>query len=381
MKTNLQKLVSPFLILVIAAGCSKTGEDPLTEDNNSNEQTAQWSIESIVPGGVYPAMAISSDGNIYVSYLDNNDGYVKVATRMQGKWTVSPVGKVSNSNGTIANGGISSIALDAADNPHLTYYDYGNAAYKYAKKEGDTWALVTIPLPNDPLMSYASPFLPWEESSLVIDKQSGTVHIALQMLGGLSGQVLGYWRSGLAAALIVDADGSNSGYQNAITLDANGQPVISYEDRANNELKCACWTGTSFTKESIAPMPQVYWRERITAIVSDNNNGIHLTYYGQGIYKYAKKSSSGWTISELTYQSGYPALSITVDSNGSPHIAMVTVDYGNAYRLKHAYLDNKQWTFENIADNINHCVIAVDTSNKLHIVFETDSGELKLASK
>ena len=98
-------------------------------------------------------------------------------------------------------------------------------------------------------------------------------------------------------------------------------------------------------------------------------------------YKYAEKSGSQWTIKDLNYQSGYPALSLSLDSNGSPHVAIVTVDTGNAYRLKHASLSGTEWRYDNIADNTNHCAIAVDQLNKIHLVYETDSGELKYATK
>jgi hypothetical protein len=381
MKTKLLKSLYLALILITISGCSKNEDNPVTPEDDDQNNIKQWTIEAIVTEGTYPALVIDDNNSPHISYLDYSDGYVKYASRNANSWEVASVGKVSNVNGTVANGGISSIALDAANNPYITYYDYGNAQFKLATKNGNNWAITVIPLPNDPLMSYDSPFIPWEESSIVIDKQTGTAHISLQMMGGWSGQVLGYWRTGLATAVIVDGDDANSGYHNAIALDGNSRPGISYEARGSGELKFAYWNGTAFEKETVAPMPLIYWMERLTSIAFDTNNAPQIAFYGNGKYKYAQKENSGWTIKDLDYQSGYPAVCLSLDSNNSPHIALVTIDTGNAYRLKHAFLNGTQWGYENIEDNVNHCIVAVDQSDKIYIVYETDAGELQYAFK
>jgi len=373
------KLLLLSISICTIFGCSTSGDNPT--ESNIEDDPNDWSIETINSGGEYPSLAIDTDGMPHISYLDYTDGYVKYATPNGDTWTVASVGKVSNSNGTIANGGISSIALDALNNPHITYYDYGNVQFKYAYKNGTNWIILYIPLPNDPLMSYDSPFIPWEESSVIVNKQTGMTHVSLQMSGGLSGSVLGYWRSGMSEAVIVDGDDANSGYHNAIALDGNGRPGISYEARGSGELKYAYWSGMAFEIETIAPMPLVYWMERITSIAMDSNNMPHIAYYGQGVYKYAHKNGASWTIKDMTYQSGYPALSLSLDNNGLPHIALVAIDTGNSYRLKHAFLNDSQWAFENIEDNINHCAIALDSAGQIHVVYETDSGELKYATR
>lgn len=374
-------LIALSAVITVLAGCSDSSDNPTEPDEGGGDPAKKWSVENLADNGEYPDLTVGSNGIPQISYLDYTDGFVKHAIRTGSGWTISSIGKVSNANGTIANGGISSIDLDVSNNPHVCYYDYGNVVYKYAKKATGEWTIINLPLPDDPLMSYSSPFIPGEESSIVIDKQNNSAHIAMQMWGGLSGLVIGYWKTGMSEAAIVDAEDGNTGYHNAIALDGNGRAGLSYEARTSGELKFAQWTGADFSKESLAPMSLVYWMEHISAIAYDQNNAPHVVWYSEGKYRYAYKTGTGWSMKELAYQSGYPALSLDLDASGAPHIAIVTVDTGNSGRLKHAYLSNGQWVYENIEDDVARCAISVDSNGKIHIAYELDGGGLKYAVK
>jgi len=332
-----------------------------------------WNIETVLPVGSvgeYPSLAIDNNGNPHISYLDYNDGYVKYAFKNGTSWSISSVGYVANSNGTIANGGLSSIALDAANNPHICYFDYGSGHFKYAKKTGTSWTISIIPLPTTSSYSY----IPWAESSIAVDKTTGIAHVSLQMLGGPYS--LGYWNSGLVSAVIVDNLDGNSGWHNAIALDGNGFPNISYEARGAGNLKYAHWNGSAFDLETVAPMPNVYWEDRLTSLAIDGNNNPHIAYYGQdGGYKYASKNGSSWTINSIPLTSGYPSLSLSLDGTGMPHLAL-----GGEY----AYWNGSSWSLEIIEHNVGRSAIAVDNSGKIHIAYNTETGGtgiIKYASK
>jgi len=371
-----------LFILFFTTGCDDSSNNPLSadDDNNNNNNNTSWTAETVAAEGAYPALVLDSKGNAHLSYLDMNEGYVKYARGDGQNWVIETVAKVSNSNGTFANGGMSSVAVNAADEPCICYYDYGDVQFRYASKSTDNWTIVSIPLPMDPKMSYDSPFIPWAESSIIVDKQSGDVHIAMQMLGGWSGYVLGYWRSGMNAALIVDDSDANTGYNNSIALDNNGNPVITYEARVIGQLKCARWNGSGFDKETIAAMPNMYWMQHLSSLALDSLGVCHVAFYGQNGYKYARWNGS-WEIKDIAFQSGYPALSLSLDKNCSAQIALVTIDYGNSYRLKQAFMNGTDWSYQNIEDNISDCAIACGSNSKMAVAYETNSGELKFAYK
>jgi len=386
MKNLLLFFTSILLVISICTvGCKKDESASTEPQDPSTNGGTTWKIDTIVPAGTnafLPALAVDKNGNPYISYLDDNDGYVKYAFKNGTNWSISPVARVANSNGTVANGGLSAIALDAANNPHVTYYDYGNGQLKYAKKIGSSWTTIVIPLPNDPKMSYASPFIPWADCSIVLDTTTGVAHISLQMSGGLSGFVLGYWRPGYAHALIVDSKDGNSGYQNAIALDASGFPGISYEARGpggitgghDGFLKYAHWNGSAFTVDSIASIPAIYWQDHLTSL-NFYNNFPHIVYFGQGGYKHSYKSGASWTSEAIPYTSGYPSLSSSCDGTGKLHLALV----GGS--MKYFYSNGSSWSSEAMENNVGRCAIVVDRLGKIHIAYSTDMGVLKYASK
>lgn len=379
MKSFISLLAGILIILGILTGCTDIGSNnnPTANDDDDNDNTASWTTDTIFTTGKFPSMTLDTSGNPFISFLDYSDGYVKYTYRSGDSWIIEPVGKVSNQYGTFANGGVSNIALDGQNNPYITYYDYGNVQFKLASKKGGVWSTNPIPLPNDPKMSYDSPFIPWEESSIAIDKTSGVVHVALHMLGGLSSYVLGYWRSGMTAALIVDDSDGQTGYNNSIALDSKGWPAITYEARGSGELKYAKWNGSGFDIENIAAIPEIYWMEHLSSLDIDVADVSHAVFYGQGGYKYAVKDGVSWIIKDIIYQSTYPALSLCLDSNNVPQIVILS----SSSVMKHAFLSDSDWSYDDIDKNISHCVIKTAPAGKMYVAYETDMGILKYAFK
>jgi len=314
---------------------------------------------------VYPAIALDRNGAPHISYLDDNDHYVKYAVKNGSRWTIQSVGLAAKSSGTIANGGLSSIAVDRSNNAHISYYDYGTGTFKYAKKSGASWGITSLALPNDPLITtYASPSIPWAESSIGVDTLSNVTHIAIQMLGGRSGCVLGYWRTGMTSAIIVDAS-DDAGYHNNLKLDASGNPCISYEARGAGRLKFARWNGSSFTIESLDTIPGIYWEDHLTSLALDRSGAPRIAYVGVAYgYKYASKSGGSWTVSSYAKNSGYPSISLALDGSDNPHVVLVDS------KLRYGTLSGTTWTFTDMESDVNRCAIAAGKSGKIHIAYD-----------
>jgi hypothetical protein len=364
-------------VLLILTGCSKdstTGTNPTASDDT----TPTFVIDTVAQNGEYPAIAIDKNGKPYISYLDFNDEYVKYAVKNDTSWIIRSVGYAANANGTLANGGLSSIALDATNNPHITYYDYGNVQFKYAKFNGTTWTNNIIPLPKD---SRGYDYIPWAECSIAIDTITGNAHVSLQMLGSID-YALGYWKTGLLNTVVVDRADSNTGYQNSIALDGNGYPHISYEARSAGKLKYANWTGSTFNIENVDSTVNIYWEDRLSSLAIDPSGNPHIAYVSakDGYkYKYAHKSGALWSKETFSDNYNYPSVSLAIDGSGKPHIALVDI----SSRLRYGYWNGSAWSFTTLDNNVNRCAIKVDKSGKVHIVYNQGnvSSVIKYASK
>lgn len=94
-------------------------------------------------------------------------------------------------DGALDTGDYNSLALDADDNPCISYYDVTNADLKFARWNGSAWAKETV-----------------------------------------------------------DSTG-NVGRYTSLKLDALQRPCISYYDVTNNDLKFARWNGSSWTIQTV----------------------------------------------------------------------------------------------------------------------------------
>ncbi len=76
--------------------------------------------------GWHTSIALDSAGNPHISYFDNTNFVLKYAYYNGSSWSIESVDTAERV------GYYTSIALDAAGNPHISYWDYTNRDLKYA---------------------------------------------------------------------------------------------------------------------------------------------------------------------------------------------------------------------------------------------------------
>lgn len=82
-----------------------------------------WDIETIDSAGFWTSIALNTDYNAHISY-GGNDG-LKYAAWNGSTWDINTIDSTVNAQYT-------SLALDAAGYPHISYYDQSNGDLKYA---------------------------------------------------------------------------------------------------------------------------------------------------------------------------------------------------------------------------------------------------------
>ncbi|MBN2611277.1 MAG: hypothetical protein JXB00_06950 [Bacteroidales bacterium] len=385
MKRTCFLIIYPFILAVVyltlLISCDKD-DDSNNENNNDND----WNLEMILPVGSTgnsPDVVIDNLGQPHISFLDTDDGYVKYAHKSGTSWNIENVGYYGTST---RGAGLNSIDIDAGNHPHISYYDFNNSELKYACKNSESWTTITIPMPKDPLdISGDTYYSHTNENSIIVDKNAGVTHISFLMWGNYSGYSLGYWNSDLDHSLIVDG---SDGRQNAIALDNNGNPGISYYNNTTNSINYAGWNGSSFDIEVISSMNTINWEFQLTSLAYDSDNHPHIAFYGAendggDIYKYAYKKSPTWTIISTDYTSGYPSVALCLDSGGKPHIALQASMGSMKYNLVHTYYNGSTWENTKVDENttdIDNCSITCN-NDIVAIVYETDEGAMKYATK
>lgn len=173
-----------------------------------------WAVEVVHSAGnvgLYCSLTFDTENSPHISYQDASSGWLRYAYKGGGGWIFD----VADGNPNV--GRFTSIALDTQNRPHIAYYDDFNAIVKYASKT-TAWSTENVAI---------SPARPM---SLKIDAQD-VPHIAYSTSAlRHAAKISGVWNIDL-----VDAVNVNSMYA-SLALDAEGNPLLCYEDLSNADL-------------------------------------------------------------------------------------------------------------------------------------------------
>lgn len=242
-------------------------------------QGSSWEIEIVDSAaragqytGLYTSIALDRDGNPHIGYYDSTDdnrarGSLKYAVKSAESWQIVTVDSAGNAGGYI------SIALDSNDQPHISYLDFINVDLKYAVKSEDNWQ-IEVADSTGRVGPYSSIALDSRGGPHISYRDSTKDDLKYAMKNGGSWQletVDSAGRLGLYTSITLDNNGDphisyydstneelryavksangwqiatvesagNVGRHTSISLDSSDNPHISYYDFTNGELKYA----------------------------------------------------------------------------------------------------------------------------------------------
>ena len=364
-------------LFVLLGACSKNSSSPTAGTSPSGSST--WStttVDSVGDVGAYTSIASDANGHPRISYLNRDSGTVMYMESNGASWIRHTVGSAA---GPYVLGGRSSLALDASGNPHLIYHQ-ADISYFYSERIGSNW--------SSPLAIgfFESAWAFLGHNSIAVDKVTGAVHVSLWFFDSHNGYLLAYWGPGMMNAEVVDGYQGHTGKNNSIALDPNGIPFISYEgqDDSNNVLlKYAHRAGSVWQTGIVDTIQTTEGYAHLTSIAVDNAGNPRIAYYShrEAAYKYASWNGSTWdrSVVQKFTSVGWEDVSLALDPQGNPHIAMLT----GSYQLKHASRSGTSWVVETVDTNSGlNCSIAVAPDGSVLISYYDDAkGDLKYARK
>jgi hypothetical protein len=152
-------------------------------------------------------------------------------------------------------GVLSSLAIDKAGRPHISYYTGYEVKYAYSRLGGWEWDIQIV--------DYARV----DQTSLALDS-AGNPHISYRDRGN---NLVKYAHWNGDEWLLQTVDSALQG-STPLTLDSSGNPVICYRG-INGRLRCALWTGSVW---NIQPLDSFGWDFSPALDGADN---LYLSFY------------------------------------------------------------------------------------------------------
>lgn len=313
--------------------------------------------------GGYTSIALDAGNDPHVSYHDFSNGDLRYAVRRDGAWSTSMVDSAG------LTGRETSLALDAQGRPHISYRDVTNEDLRYAVKDGETWVTETVDAPGDL----------GQATSIAVDAQ-GNPHIAYHDYPDAlkyAVKVDGSWT-------LTTIDSAGARFYISLALDSSGEPHIGYADLGADDSFLLRYTHRSEGMWQSDVVDTGFVGQAVS-LALDAQDHPHISYRDpdDGHLKYAVKSDGTWTVEIVdTAGSGPSYSSIAVDPEGDPHVSYY---FASTHSLHYAVRRDGAWTTQ-VADPFDGSgrgefnSIAVDSDGDPHISYEAPGLSLKYAT-
>jgi hypothetical protein len=335
-------------------------------------RSAEWTVGLVEPGagGRFSSLRIDKYDNAHVSYFDESQSLIVYSfwDHSLNKWFTTSVDRGS---------GFCSLALDSKQHPHISYPE-GSEKVTEAYWDGSAWQKRPV-VTQAKIINYYT--------SIALDAQDNPMISFYEEIGA------GYnqgrlrtvaWNGKYWELRTVDGD-IGSGKFNSIAMDSMGHPQIAYGnvEYKNASLRYARWNGRSWEIEVLEGAGKPGTSMWSVAMVLDKADQPHIAYtdVANRLVKYATKKGGRWDLQAVDSLSrvSYPDRNgIALDDKGDPYISYYDAAQG---LLKVAHQENQRWVTEVVDRSFAGLNSSLQIAHgRIWITYADESGErLKFA--
>jgi hypothetical protein len=312
-----------------------------------NVTPGTWKIETVdrtddsKGTGMYSSLVIDKAGTPHISYLAPSAGGVKYATRKGNSWETTTV---SGSRDTWRT----SIDLSPEGYPAFSYADnaWNIGDLKFAHWDGKTWHWEYIDKPRNGLTDIRRIGL---YNSFKFDSD-GNPHVAYNSAMVFGNLMYATIKNGAWTPVKVDTKcwACDTGYNPSLALKTDGRASIAYRTGKPYTILMFAEEGTDggWVKTEVDTGGFLGATGHFASLALDSRGNPHISYYddyGQKL-RYAYRNESGTWFLETVDDGGNvgPWNSLVLDASDLPRISYE--DITNGY-LKYAVLDNETGTW------------------------------------
>jgi hypothetical protein len=314
-----------------------------TMTSNAIEKPAEWRVSVVDPTaiGKFSSLRIDNYGNAHVSYVDDAQLVLKYSfwDHSLNKWFSQTLDR---------SRGYCSLALDSKQRPHISYLAYGDGQLKYAHWTGSAWEKSVIRVNAKVIDYYTSISVDAADNPRIsFYEYWGTGEDYLLNLRVVS------WNGQFWSVNTIDST-PGSGKFNSIAIDSKGNPHVAYANvkSENASMRYAYWNGKAWQVEVLEGTGSGYAAFSV-ALALDKDDVPHVAYTDatNRLLKYATRRDGKWQIQvvDSLAEVAYPDRNgITVDAQGRPYI---TYYDGGRGMLKLASRRDQKWAIGIIDNN------------------------------